>query len=217
MTGEFSAIKRWLVGMSICALSIIASIIWIDRPVADFVHGNLLQLDFVQEIASLMDFLAAFAALAMIFLFACGLWTTAGRKLARWTELPLSCSWALVWGIAAAEAAKQVFGRSDPDMWTGMNPGEPHLGIYHFNWIHGIHGYESFPSGTTTAATSILAVLWISVPRFRILWAALLAFVVASLLVTNSHFVSDVIAGGFLGATIGWMTLQLRRKGGANY
>ena len=69
--------------------------------------------------------------------------------------------------------------------------------------------FEAFPSGTTSITAAILSVLWIRAPRLRAVYAMLLAFVAFALIVTNGHFVADVIGGAFLGASTGWMTILL--------
>jgi membrane-associated phospholipid phosphatase len=203
----------WLM---ICAAGSAASYVWIDRRVADYVHYNLLQRNALQGLASWLDVLLIFVVLAIAMLFGCGGWKLAGRELQPWTGVPLQCSWALMWGLSTAEVLKRALGRADTEMWTGEYAGGPHLGVYGFHLLHGVQGYQSFPSGTTAATASALGVLWILAPRQRWIWIVILAFVAGALIITNGHFVSDVIAGGFLGATVGWMTVLLMKREDSN-
>ncbi len=53
------------------------------------------------------------------------------------------------------------------------------------------------------------AVLWQVWPQLRMLWAALVAIVAAGLILGNYHFVSDIIAGLFVGAGIGLAITKL--------
>jgi membrane-associated phospholipid phosphatase len=51
-----------------------------------------------------------------------------------------------------------------------------------------------------------MSVLWVCYPKFRAFYALAVLAVAAALVGANYHFVSDVIAGGFLGASTGWMS-----------
>jgi membrane-associated phospholipid phosphatase len=59
-----------------------------------------------------------------------------------------------------------------------------------------------------------MAVFWICYPRYRLLYAAIVAAVAIGLMGANYHFLSDIIAGGFLGASTGWITVLLWEAGG---
>jgi membrane-associated phospholipid phosphatase len=52
-------------------------------------------------------------------------------------------------------------------------------------------------------------VLWIYYPRLRPVWTAGALFVALALVGSNFHFLGDVVAGAFLGASVGWMTVSL--------
>jgi membrane-associated phospholipid phosphatase len=206
------SIRAWLIAFAACAAAALFSIAYVDRPVANYVHLNLLQSQMIEGLASAINPLVIFVALAFAVLFGAGCCVLAGRKLSAPFETPLLCSWSVVWAMAATEALKLAFGRSEPVMWTGSAAGSIERGTYRFLFLHGVPLYESFPSGTTAIAAAILSVLWIRVPRLRVAWALVLAYVGLALIVTNGHFVSDVITGGFLGVSTGWMTLQMWRR-----
>ena len=54
-----------------------------------------------------------------------------------------------------------------------------------------------------------MTVLWICYPRFRPLYALCMAAVAVGLVGANFHFLSDVIAGGFLGISAGWLGVAM--------
>jgi membrane-associated phospholipid phosphatase len=89
------------------------------------------------------------------------------------------------------------------------NPSFIHDGAYGFNLFHGGLGYASFPSGHMAATCAVVSVLWIMVPKWRPFYALIVLAVAAGLVGANYHFLSDVIAGGFVGASTGWMTVAL--------
>ena len=72
--------------------------------------------------------------------------------------------------------------------------------------MHGDGAYNSFPSGHMAAACGVLSVLWFWYQRLRGLWVIAVG---AGLVGLNYHFLSDVLAGSFLGSSIGWMATAI--------
>jgi membrane-associated phospholipid phosphatase len=121
------------------------------------------------------------------------------------------CSISLIVAETIKSGLKFFFGRLWPDTWVNNNPSFIHDGAYGFYLFHGGGGYASFPSGHTTATCALISVLWILYPGFRPLYGAVVLAVAVGLIGANYHFLSDVIAGGFLGTSTGWMTVSLWR------
>ncbi len=117
---------------------------------------------------------------------------------------PQLCSWAALWGIAAELIFKTIFGRVPPGYIQGHALG--------FHLLAGRPPWASFPSGTATISTAIVAVLWILAPRSRIIGALIALLLCTAVVINNFHWLGDVVAGVFLGASIGWMTVLLQRK-----
>src|SRR5262249_32199585 len=116
---------------------------------------------------------------------------------------------AYVASSAIKETLKYAFGRTWPETWINNNPSLIRDGVSGFNFFHGGPGYASFPSGHTAAIASVMVVLWICYPRGRPLYALLIATVVIGLLGANYHFLSDIIAGGFIGGSAAWIATRL--------
>ena len=70
---------------------------------------------------------------------------------------------------------------------------------------------RSFPSGHTAVTCAVISVLWVLYPHWRALYGAIVLAVAVGLIGANYHFLSDVIAGGFVGTSIGWMTVAIWR------
>jgi len=104
---------------------------------------------------------------------------------------------------------KFAFGRTWPETWINNNPSLIGNGTYGFNPFHGGSGYNSFPSGHTTAVCAVAAVLWFAYPKLRPLWVLMVIAVGVGLIGADYHFVSDIVAGGFLGASTGWLAVVL--------
>ncbi len=88
---------------------------------------------------------------------------------------------------------KFVFGRTNPRSW--LIERKP-LGFHWFNETWG----GSFPSGHMTVFTAFGVAVMIYFPQYRRLVLILLFLLGTALIVTNYHFLSDVIAGTYLGA-----------------
>jgi membrane-associated phospholipid phosphatase len=178
---------------------------YVDRPVADYVQTHLRQTALFAGTARALGSLPVVVVLVLVFLLGAGCWALDGRALGSWTQTPLLCSWSAVWSLSVTIVLKHIFGRSSPDPLYVVRR------VYGFHWLHGGPGYEAFPSGTAAITAAILSVVWIRVPRLRAFCVLLFAFVSLALILTNGHWVADVLGGGFLGASIGWMTVLLLR------
>jgi membrane-associated phospholipid phosphatase len=86
--------------------------------------------------------------------------------------------------------------------------------VYEFRLLHGSPYWDSFPSGTAAISAAIASVLWIKMPRWRAMSAVIVVLLCVAVVITNYHWVGDVIAGAFLGTSIGWMTVRLHRAFG---
>jgi membrane-associated phospholipid phosphatase len=121
----------------------------------------------------------------------------------------LICSLSVLITEAAKEQLKFLFGRTWPESWTGNNPSFIRDGVYGFHFMHGGAGYNSFPSGHMATSCAVLAVVWLWYPRFRGLCIVAGLAIGAGLVGGNYHFLSDVLAGAFLGASIGLMVAMI--------
>jgi membrane-associated phospholipid phosphatase len=144
--------------------------------------------------------------LAVIGFVSLGLLALAGRQLSRLQIAAFAASIAVIVAEAAKDQLKYLFGRTWPETWLHNSPSFIRDGVYGFNFIHGGSEYQSFPSGHMGATCAVMTVLWIWYPRFRWAYGVVAVVVGAALVAGNYHFLSDVLAGAFVGASIGWMT-----------
>jgi membrane-associated phospholipid phosphatase len=178
----------------------------VDRPVADSVQAHLRQTALFAWTTRALGLLPLVLILVLVFLLGAGCRALDGRPLGAWTRTPLLCSWSVVWSLSATIVLKHIVGRSSADPLYVVRR------VYEFHWLHGSPGYDAFPSGATAIAAALLSVVWIRVPRLRAVCGLVLAVVSLALIITNGHWVSDVLGGGFLGASTGWMTVLLSRE-----
>lgn len=107
-----------------------------------------------------------------------------------------ACGTAVPIAFVAKDIFQYLFGRPDPYSWVF-----DHV-LPRFNWFRADKGYGCFPSGHMTVFTALLMTLWHYYPRYRSIFLGLLFLLAVALIVTNYHFLSDVIAGAYLGAII---------------
>lgn len=205
---DVTAIQRWLLGLLATAAVVAATYAWLDRPVAQFAHARFAHHAAFAELTHIPD---PFVPLAVVVFVGLGLWALCGRALSKSAATALLCSISLVMAEMLKIQLKFMFGRTWPETWVQNNPSFIRDGAYGFNLFHGGPGFASFPSGHTAITCAVISVLWIAYPRWRALYALVVAAVAVGLIGANFHFLSDVIAGGFVGVSTGWMVTALWR------
>jgi len=91
---------------------------------------------------------------------------------------------------------KAIVGRINTRYWLS------HPGLDELHWLRGRGHYSGFPSGHMAVFTALAFATVRFYPRTRIACWALLAALAAALVLTDYHFVGDVIAGAYLGYAI---------------
>jgi membrane-associated phospholipid phosphatase len=203
-----TSLNRWLIALLLTAAVVIVCYLWVDRPLALFAHAYNAHRETFARLTHIPDLLNPCAAIVFVIF---GLWVLAGRPVTRIVAAGSLCSISLIVAEAIKSQLKFVFGRYWPDTWVLNNPSFIHDGAYGFNFFHGGAGYASFPSGHTAATCAVISVLWIMYPYWRPLYGAIVLAVAVGLIGANYHFLGDVIGGGFVGTSTGWMTVAIWR------
>jgi len=199
-----AAFRYWVFALFLCTIAVVVCIAYVDRPAAEFLETHLRRTTLWAWLDRVLRPLDLVVVTELFFLFGCGIWVLSGRQLCSWTETPLLSAWSTVWAVAATIICKHIFGRAWPD------PTYVHDHLYGFHFLRGGQHWDSFPSGTAAISTAIVSVLWIMRPRWRVVSLLIVVLLSGAVVVTNFHWMSDVIAGAFLGASIGWSTVRLR-------
>jgi membrane-associated phospholipid phosphatase len=198
-------LRRWLLGLIASVIASLVSIRWVDRPLA-------LWFDPVRDTIAahwanrVLDGFALAVAIAVLLPMGCGLWLAAGKRLASWTAIPLTCSWSAVLGVGAEALFKRIFGRMTPKTFLESQD-------YGFSLLHGSGVGDAFPSGTAIISVAIATVLWMTVPRLRTAAMSAAIFLCVAVIVLDQHWLADVLAGGYIGGSIGWFTVLVNRAG----
>ena len=177
-------------------VSIAASILLLDKPLATMVHGLhrpawCVWLTWIADVP-VPGAVLALAGAGAAWLFGWRL-SPAGRVL-------LAACIATLMADAAKDVLKNGFGRLWPETWVHNNPSWIGTHSFGFAPFHGGPGWASFPSGHTTVITAPCAVAWLHTRAgWRPVWAALPALVATGLLGADFHFLGDCLAGALLG------------------
>jgi lipid A 4'-phosphatase len=184
-------------------LLVLASIAFVDRPVAWFFHDSNRSLrdvfQFITQFGLSKGYLIIAAVLCLGLRLAA--WRARDGRLA--AALVQNAYRALFLFLAVAvsglvtDLIKIVVGRARPKLLFAD-------GFHGFTWGATQSDYWSFPSGhaTTVAALAVgLTLLW---PRGAALYAALALLVAASRIIIGVHYVSDVLTGLAIGGGTAW-------------
>jgi membrane-associated phospholipid phosphatase len=205
-----NAIQRWSIGFLLTGLAVVVSYVWLDRPIALFAHDQFQHFDLFRKLTYIPEIITPLVILAFA---AIGLHALSGRPLPKLQTVAVLATASLAVGDAVKDQLKFAFGRTWPETWVRNNPSFIRDDVYGFNPFHGGPGFAAFPSGHTTAICAVMSVLWICYPRYRLLYAVAITAVAVGLVGADFHFLGDVIAGGFLGISTGWLTVALWELG----
>ena len=220
---SLSGALRWIGGAALlCAVLVATTAELIDRPFASWVHesladqrlgwftasyaGHSLRFGPFGLMAIPAEVLGRLAAVAFVVL---AISSSAGWRAGIRGRIVLALCLSVFASMEINGMLKEAFGRTWPESWLGDNPSWIRDGVFGFFPFHGGLGWASFPSGHTAMIAAPAAVLWQVWPGLRMLWGALVAIVVVGLILGNYHFVSDTIAGLFVGAGIGFAVTKL--------
>lgn len=182
---------------AVTMLLIFLSYHFVDLPVANFckqLDQNILSVfEWITRLGISTWYLVASLFLFVIFRFYRKNRVYANRALFIFAAVALS-------GIAAI-VVKLTVARYRPTLFFEK-------GLYGFDFFHVIYEYNSFPSGHVVTIFSLAAAMSLFWPKYRV-HLFIVAFAVAlSRIALTSHFVSDVIAGAFIGT----LTVLLLKK-----
>lgn len=189
-----------LMGIGSCAALTLLAIAFADRPLATLSHRLIQHKQIFIWLTWIAD--VPLPASAIILALA-GLGLLLGWRPGPMAKVLIAASVATLVAESIKDELKLAFGRTWPETWTNGNPSWIGDHVFGFFPFHGGAGWASFPSGHTTVIAAPMAVFWRAMPRWRILWGALVVLVAIGLLGADYHFLGDIIAGLYLGVAVG--------------
>jgi len=188
---------RLAAALGSAVITVPLAILLADRAVADAAHAYLHGIRFFIWLTWIAE---PTVPLAIASLLVAGIAAFAGWRPGRTTQILLTAALATLVAAAVTNALKIAFGRTWPETWVAGNPSWISDGVFGFFPFHGGAGWASFPSGHTTVITAPMLALARSVPRFRLVAWIPVGLVAVGLLGADYHYLSDVLAGAYIGA-----------------
>jgi undecaprenyl-diphosphatase len=181
---------KWLLGASLLLLVLVAwSYAFWDRAVAEWAfHRPRSWANTARRLSGLGE-----GAYWMVLVFAIGVTAVARKR-------PAVAVWAGKTFLAIAGAGivanvlKVVAGRARPRALDS--------GVWGFHFLEFGYRFNSFPSGHAAIAAAVAASICLALPAAWPLAAALWLALAGGRVLTGSHFVSDVLAGGAVGIAV---------------
>jgi membrane-associated phospholipid phosphatase len=208
--------RAMTLAMAACLVLVVFCIAFVDRPVANYAHDVLrVNEPIYKRMTQIVDPIPVYAGLVTAWYAIAALF---GRRPGPRGAVALRIALAILVAIALKEQLKFLAGRTWPETWTNNNPSYIKDGVYGFfpmkAWFAagGGRGYHAFPSGHMTAISVAAVSLALVFPRWRWLAAVPMAIVAIGMIGANYHWVSDLIAGGFLGTAVAVAAHRLGRR-----
>src|SRR4029077_6842650 len=198
-----SGICIWLASLAGVAMAVVACVIWFDRPIALLAYEWFGRHRAVQHLAGTPGFFGPLVVLGFAVLLV--RWFLA-RRFGTIDIVANLCIIALAIAEPLKGWLKFVFGRT----WPAY--GQPSFifeAAYGFHPFHGGPDFESFPSGHSAAVCAVAVILWTYLPIIRAFCAATVAAILAALVAGDFHFLSDIIAGAFVGISLSALVVNL--------
>ena len=182
----------WLLSLLICTIAVALAFVYLDVPIANRVYGLLGFTESLGKGLASTVLLSIEAVVALVLVF----FRITRGHLSRFGEVSgLACLTSICAYAVNNSTLKLFFGVSNPD---AVLNGTRHA----FDLLAGSPN-SSFPSGHMVLAGAFAGV-FMRLYRTSILPLSALLLIAAVLLIAGEwHFVSDVIAGTFLGVSAG--------------
>jgi len=192
-----NAVRHFFVPITVgTMLAIFASIRFLDRQLALAVMGFLKASRFLHTAtANIPDILFLFVCVSTSAMWLDYFYLSRHKGRADQLRLLQLGANAVPAAYLVKEVLQFVFGRTNTRAW--LVTGAPDQ----VNWFHG-GGVGGFPSGHMTVFTAFAVAFCSVYPCYRRLAVLGLAVLGAALIITDYHFLSDVIAGAYVGLLV---------------
>ncbi len=186
--------KKYLVGFIVAVCGVVFSRYYLDTRVARLADHAMRDYAGISTSSyKIPDVLGVFSFVAAGLSGVVWLFMTYRKSDSAWKRFFLHLAILLPTLLVLTSVLKFVFGGAGPRGWLR------HPGMYGFHWMDGGGIYNAFPSGHMVVAAALVSCLWRFLPGYRYAGVALPTVLAAALIVTGYHFVSDLIAGLYIG------------------
>lgn len=165
---------------------------WIDLPVAQFFHQH--QDSIIRQVAGMITDLGK-GIYVISFLLIMSLLCRISQKTSHYSKLFFYLLLAVVCAGLLCNGLKIIFSRARPVEFFNH-------AIYGFQFFKTKASFWSFPSGHTTVIAAFCVGLSLLIPRVTVLALLFAVTIAITRLIVTAHYVSDVIAGFYLGSLL---------------
>jgi hypothetical protein len=218
--------KFALLGFLVAAALIAVCINWVDLPLAIWVYENGFD-SMAPGLHVFMNIQALITPVALVYMLVFIVKRSKRAPTARayfWFVTSVS----IFVTCEVKNMLKIAFGRTWPRDTSGgdvdlilpdviTTQGYVNDGIHMFNPFAAQKAFTAFPSGTMAVLSAAVIPIWIHYPASRIPLALLSVIVACVMLQTNTHFVSDLVAGAYIGGLIGMVGAAFITRHKAEY
>jgi membrane-associated phospholipid phosphatase len=202
-------VSKIILPFVLCAALVVLSYFFVDKEVAWAIYNHAIpkRFHFLSTVSYVEPALYFFSVLSFLYF----LIKYVSFKVTRFDRVlllaSLSCA---VASLVETLFLKRFIHRAWTLTWIHNNRSLISDNVYGFRIYEGLDkAYASFPSGHTTVALSVITVFWLLYPKGRPFYVLFILYVVIGLIGMDYHFVSDVIAGGFIGAYAAFWTARI--------
>ena len=181
----------------------VLSFLYLDKPIAYFLHGLEIKtrvplIYWITKLGQGAVYMALFFILAVFF-----------RYMRRNKEFETR-SWFLLLCVLVPNIIcgilKVLLGRARPELWFDSQ-------LFGFYGMHFNASFWSFPSGHTTTIAGLVFGLSIVFPRYFYAFIVSGLVVISTRVLLTDHYLSDVMATGYITLLeVGMLLVLLRRK-----
>lgn len=186
-----------MIGFVIAVPLTVVSYLLLDQQIAIFIQGMILTHVVLKKITSNIPDLLLLVVLAITALsWAAFFFLATKNRRGRQTRFTQLCGVSAPLAYGAKAVLQYAFGRVNPKLWLSR----PELAGFH--WFPAAPASYGFPSGHMTVFTALAVVFCYIYPRYSKIYLTLLILLGTALVVSNYHFLSDVIFGAYLGLLV---------------
>ena len=185
-------------------LSIVVSTLYLDRPIALFMHSS--GLDGLLQLRCITEYLPYIMALVAVLII--GL----NKSFISWQQklvMGIYFYLSLVLTIWINGGLKVIFGRYWPKTWIHHNLSLISNNVYGFNFFHGSAIIGSFPSGHSTCTAFCVIWMMTLLQKWRVGFIVIGMMVPIGLIILDYHFLGDCLAGILFGGIFAAMSIAL--------
>lgn len=185
--------------LATAALAVVVGVcmVYVDRPLALWLDVHYRHLGITTLARALFTVLDPLLLLGGVALLVAGAWLWWARNPPAVVGRFVIAGMAAAVTLAVTVLLKWCFGRSTAFLFVEYH-------AYAYRPFAGSGRFWAFPSATMSVSSAFLAALGLHAGLGRAAAQLVLVLLAAALLVTNSHWASDVVAGTFIGLVVGF-------------